>query len=164
MTDLCRYSKSFVRIISYMTGALRCTALLSLGLCCYIRQLNISLFSIPETEMKYLLPNMIWLLLFSMILSLTSGGLYAQRSVAELISVMPPPKDRVEYKDGVRQINILNDHLFVTNFWAGLQVVDISDIKNPRQTAFLPSDDEVLYPYRRKIRLYGQSLHRSAGI
>ena len=85
--------------------------------------------------MKYLLPNMIWLLLFSMILSLTSGGLYAQRSVAELISVMPPPKDRVEYKDGVRQINILNDHLFVTNFWAGLQVVDISDIKNPRQTA-----------------------------
>lgn len=97
--------------------------------------------------MKYLLPNMILLLLFSMMLSLTSGGLYAQRSVAELISVMPPPKDRVEYKDGVRQINILNDHLFVTNFWAGLQVVDISDIKNPRQTAFLPSDDEAYYTH-----------------
>lgn len=87
-------------------------------------------------------------LFFTILILLSSTlNLFAQRSAAELISSMAPPQGKIQYKDGVRQINIVDDYLFITNFWAGLQVVDISDIKNPRETAFFQSDDESYYTH-----------------
>lgn len=95
--------------------------------------------------MKRFLPNLLCILVFSIFISILPGVLHAQRSAAELISVMPPPEGDIKYKDGVRQITILDHYLFVTNFWAGLQIVDISDIRNPKQVAFFPNDDESYY-------------------
>lgn len=77
-----------------------------------------------------------------MALVILPGQGYAQRSAAELISTVPPPEGNIKYRDGVRQITLLNNYLLVTNFWAGLQVVDISDVRNPRQVAFLPTNDQ----------------------
>lgn len=95
--------------------------------------------------MKKFLPYLLCILAFSIFISLLPGVLHAQRSAAELISVMPPPEGDIKYKDGVRQITILDHYLFVTNFWAGLQIVDISDIRHPKQVAFFPNDDESYY-------------------
>jgi len=92
--------------------------------------------------MKPLLPYRIFLLILFLALAILPGGGYAQRSAAELISTVPPPEGNIKYRDGVRQITLLNNYLLVTNFWAGLQVVDISDVRNPRQIAFLPTYDQ----------------------
>ncbi len=92
--------------------------------------------------MKFVLPKVFAILIFSAIILIFCSQVYAQRSAAELIVSVPPPEGRVKYNDGVRQINIVGNYLYITNFWAGLQIVDISDIRNPRQIAFLNSDDE----------------------
>ncbi len=71
-----------------------------------------------------------------------NSTLFSQKSTAELISTIQPPQSRVEFTDGARSVTISGDYLFITNFWAGLQVVDISDIKNPQQIAYLPTHDQ----------------------
>lgn len=68
--------------------------------------------------------------------------LIAQRSAAELISTVPPPVGKIKFNDGCRQVSVLDNYLLITNFWAGLQVVDISDIRNPVQVAYLPTEDQ----------------------
>lgn len=92
--------------------------------------------------MKALLPFRVFLFILAVALGISSGRGYAQRSAAELISTVPPPQGDIKYRDGVRQITLLDNYLLVTNFWAGLQVVDISDVRNPRQVAFLPTYDQ----------------------
>jgi hypothetical protein len=92
-------------------------------------------------------PQLFFILILSFLVSMLPQTMFSQRSAAELISVMPPPQGDIKYRDGVRQITIRDHYLFATNFWAGLQVVDISDIRNPIQTAFLPCDDEAYFTH-----------------
>jgi hypothetical protein len=80
-----------------------------------------------------------------MLLAMLSGIgsiMSAQTATAEKISEVFPPKGNVKYKDGVRHITLHNNLMLVTNYWAGLQVLDISDIQNPTEIAFFPADDE----------------------
>jgi hypothetical protein len=66
----------------------------------------------------------------------------AQTATAEKVAEVLPPKGNVKYKDGVRHITLHNNLMLVTNYWAGLQILDISDIQNPKEIAFFPADDE----------------------
>lgn len=80
-------------------------------------------------------------------LSLLSEKTYAQKSAAELISEIAPPKGKVNFRDGVRQIAMRDHYLLVTNFWAGLQVIDIADLQHPQQIAFFRNTDEAFQTF-----------------
>ena len=97
--------------------------------------------------MKFSLPILMFMTALIIFMAVPAKNAFAQRSAAELIVSVPPPEGKIKYKDGVRQINIVDNYLYITNFWAGLQIVDISDISNPRQVAFLNSDDESFNTY-----------------
>ncbi len=93
--------------------------------------------------MKYALPHRPAIIIVCLFCISLSGALLAQRSVAELISeVLPASAGQIKYNDGVRQVNVHGNYLFITNFWAGLQVVDITDLRHPVQTAFLSSQGQ----------------------
>ena len=97
-----------------------------------------------------------------MIFCMSPDALFAQKSAAELISSVTPPVGVIRYNDGVRQVEVHNDHLFVTNFWAGLQVVDISDVRQPKQIAYLPSENQAYSTFIEKDRAY--LANHSAGV
>ncbi len=97
-----------------------------------------------------------------MVFCMSPDPLLAQKSAAELISTVTPPVGAIRYNDGVRQVEVYNDHLFVTNFWAGLQVVDISDIRQPKQIAYLPSENQSYATFIEKDRAY--LANHSAGV
>ncbi len=92
------------------------------------------------TKMFHRCGRLGWTVLFLSIIF--DAPLFAQNSTAELISTIQPPQTRVHYTDGARSATISGDYLFITNFWAGLQIVDISDIKNPRQIVYFSTNDE----------------------
>ena len=73
---------------------------------------------------------------------LLSTCLTAQRSAAELISTVAPPSGKIKFNDGSRQVSVIDNYLLITNFWAGLQIVDISDIHNPKEIGYLPTEDQ----------------------
>ncbi len=73
---------------------------------------------------------------------LAPPSVLAQKSVAEFVSSISPPRGKIQFTDGVRQITKSGNYLLITDIWAGLQVVDIQDMKNPRQVAFVRTDDE----------------------
>ena len=95
--------------------------------------------------MKWYSPPVILALIISIGVALLPQRLAAQRSAAELISTIAPPQGDIDYTDGVRQVLVHGQYLYITNFWAGLQVVDISDVANPRQVAFMPTEDEAYH-------------------
>ncbi|MGH1365209.1 MAG: putative Ig domain-containing protein [Calditrichia bacterium] len=96
--------------------------------------------------MRTLFPRQLKAVLFCLILSiLPIESVLAQKAVAELISTMSPAAGEIKYNDGIRQIRFLNNHLLITNFWAGLQVVDVTDIRNPIQVASMATDDQAYY-------------------
>ena len=83
-----------------------------------------------------------------------TNSVFAQKATAERIAQITPPQSVLEYKDGARQVTLSGDLLFITNFWAGLKVVDISDIRNPKQLAVFPSEDESYATFVRDNRAY----------
>ncbi len=70
-------------------------------------------------------------------------SMYSQSSTAELISTIPPPViDGIRATDGSRAVTVWDTLLLVTNYWNGLQVVDIARIEQPRELAFFPLEDQ----------------------
>ncbi|MFQ5583541.1 MAG: putative Ig domain-containing protein, partial [Calditrichia bacterium] len=92
------------------------------------------------------------------------GFLGAQRSSAELItSILPPVIDsNVQVNDGARQLVLFDNYLLITNFWAGLQLYDITDIENPSRVAFAPTDDDANYTFVDEN--YAYLANHSAGV
>jgi hypothetical protein len=63
--------------------------------------------------------------------------LFAQKASAEFISSLPPVKFETgeTINDGVRGVNFYDNYLYVVNIWVGIQVVDVSDIRNPKEVS-----------------------------
>ena len=59
----------------------------------------------------------------------------AQTASAEFISSVSPQKlvSGEQVKDGVQNVFLQGNRLYVANTWAGLQVLDVSDVKNPKE-------------------------------
>ncbi len=64
---------------------------------------------------------------------LSQIALYAQRASAEYISSIGPPSLMTgqNVRDGIHEVTYENGYLFVIDVWAGIQVVDISNINKP---------------------------------
>ncbi len=96
-----------------------------------------------ERVMKYLLAAFSFAIVFVAILT-PSSHLLAQRSSAELITTIHPPKlnNNVQVNDGARHVTIFDNQLLISNYWTGLRLFDISDVANPVQKAFVQMEDE----------------------
>jgi hypothetical protein len=66
----------------------------------------------------------------------------AQRASAEYISSIDPPSliSGENVKDGVQELIYHDNILFVIDVWAGIQVVDVSDIYNPKEIGRYQND------------------------
>jgi hypothetical protein len=89
---------------------------------------------------------------------------FGQRAAAELISSMTPPsiEENISVKDGERFVTYHNGYLFSVNFWIGIQIWDISNVKEPKRVSFLRTDDMVYH-----VNFYGDKLfaaNKNAGI
>ncbi len=75
---------------------------------------------------KYILTG--WIILFS-------GVSVAQRSSAEKMAEMGPTSLSTgqELRDGIRNVTYRNNLLYVVNVWAGIRIVDVSDVRNPKE-------------------------------
>ena len=73
------------------------------------------------------------LLLGVFIFSISAG--YAQKASAEYISKIKPArlKSGEQIYDGIKNVFYQDQKLYVTNIWAGLQIVDVSDPAHPRE-------------------------------
>jgi hypothetical protein len=96
-----------------------------------------SLQKFLETDMKR--KTYVFFIAIAMALS---AQLYAQKASAEFISSMPPVKFETgeTIKDGVRSVLYHENYLYVVNIWVGIQVVDVSDIRNPKEISKLQTD------------------------
>ncbi len=92
--------------------------------------------------MKFRILPPLYAVLTLLLISLIAPHTFAQRSAAELIHRLSPASGEIRFNDGVRQVLVHDQYLFVTNFWAGFQVVDISEVANPRPVAFLRSPEQ----------------------
>jgi len=61
--------------------------------------------------------------------------LNAQTVSAEFISSVLPQKlnSGEQVKDGVQNLFLQDNKLYVANIWAGLQILDVSDVNNPKE-------------------------------
>lgn len=57
----------------------------------------------------------------------------AQEASAEFVSDMKPTRlsSGEQSVDGIKNLFYSNKYLYITNIWAGLQILDVSDVKNP---------------------------------
>ncbi len=62
-------------------------------------------------------------------------SVFAQKASAEFISTVSPQKlvTGEQVKDGIQNLFLQGNRLYVANTWAGLQVLDVSDPKNPKE-------------------------------
>lgn len=90
------------------------------------------------------------------LLLLPVNDLLAQKSSAELINTIQPPKldNNIQVNDGERQVNIFDDHLLISNYWAGLRIFDVSDVSNPVEKAFMQLEEEAYNAYADQDYIY----------
>ena len=71
--------------------------------------------------------------------ALSSARLFAQHTTAESISFYLPPKLTTgeQVKDGIQNIYYDNQKLYVIDSWAGLQILDVSDVEHPKELTTL---------------------------
>jgi len=73
---------------------------------------------------------------FILLLNLCSiQSLMAQRASAEFISELEPPSllTGQNVKDGIQNVYYHNNILYVINIWAGIQIVDVSNMNEPKE-------------------------------
>ncbi|NOX38061.1 MAG: tandem-95 repeat protein [Calditrichaeota bacterium] len=71
-----------------------------------------------------------------------------QATVEQIAKILPPVTDKgIRLDNGSRQVTLRGNYLFITNYWGGIQVVDVSDIQNPRDVVFIPLDNEAYHTY-----------------
>ena len=63
------------------------------------------------------------------------NNLNAQQASAEFISSLGPSilNTGQPVKDGIQNVTYYNNILFVVNIWAGIQVVDVSNVYKPKE-------------------------------
>jgi hypothetical protein len=68
--------------------------------------------------------------------------LYAQGASAEFITDIEPTSlpTGQEVKDGIQNVTFNNNILYVVNVWAGIQIIDVSDIYNPKEIGKLANE------------------------
>ncbi len=83
--------------------------------------------------------------LFSIFLLHMQSPLYAQRASAELISSHAPAKlsSGEMIKEGIQNVFYLNQRLYVVNIWSGLQILDVSDVKAPKELGAYTTEHRV---------------------
>ena len=77
-----------------------------------------------------------------LIVLLLQNNVFGQKASAELISSTPPGKlpSGEQVKDGIQNL-FLKDHLlYVSNIWAGMQILDVSDVHNPKEVSTYRAD------------------------
>jgi len=64
-----------------------------------------------------------------------TANLFAQQTTAEFISSHMPPKLTTgeQVKDGVQNVYYKDQKLYVIDSWAGLQILDVTDVHQPRE-------------------------------
>ena len=74
-----------------------------------------------------------FLLICIWILVLASSNTVAQKASAEFISSVPPMKLETgeQVRDGIQNLYYKDQRLYVTNVWAGLQVLDVTNMNEP---------------------------------
>ena len=67
---------------------------------------------------------------------------YAQKASAEYISSLTPPSltSGQNVRDGVQHLTYHNNILYVIDVWAGIQVVDVADVTNPKEIGRFQND------------------------
>jgi hypothetical protein len=75
-------------------------------------------------------------------LFLVTQQLHAQRASAEFIAEIEPSSIETgqEVKDGIQNVTFENNILYVVNVWAGIQIIDVSDIYNPKEISKFPNE------------------------
>ncbi len=68
-------------------------------------------------------------------------GLAQENVSAEFISAYKPPKSMlgVQARDGIKQVQIKNNTLFVVDEYTGLQILDVSNVHKPKEIASVPT-------------------------
>lgn len=68
--------------------------------------------------------------------------LYGQKASAEFISSFPPSKlpSGEQVKDGIQNLFFKDNLLYVSNIWAGMQILDVSDVNNPKELGTYRAD------------------------
>ncbi len=80
----------------------------------------------------------------------------SQQATVELIStILPPVTDKgIRLDNGSRQIALQGNYLFITNYWGGVQVIDVTDIHQPKDVLFIPLENEAYHTYVDDTYLY----------
>ena len=77
-----------------------------------------------------------------MIIGFFTFGKAQENVSAEFISAYKPPKSMlgVQAKDGIKQVQIKNNTLFVVDEYTGLQILDVSNVHKPKEIANVPAN------------------------
>ena len=82
-------------------------------------------------------------LLTILLVTFLFNSLYSQQVSAEFVSAHQPAKlnGGEQVRDGIQNLLIDKDRLYVVNRWAGLQILDVRDIKKPKELGAFIADD-----------------------
>ncbi len=74
-----------------------------------------------------------WIVLI--MIGVTGSRLQAQQASAELISSHQPAKlaSGEQIREGIQNLLLKGNHLYLVNIWSGLQVLDVTDVKAPKE-------------------------------
>ena len=69
---------------------------------------------------------------------------WAQQATAELVATIKPMKldGKLPLEDGFRHVFIQGHTLYLTNYWAGVQIVNVQDPAAPQNLTFIPLENE----------------------
>ena len=83
--------------------------------------------------------------LFSIFFLHMQSPVYAQQASAELIRSHVPAKlaSGEMIKEGIQNVFYLNQRLYVVNIWSGLQVLNVSDVKAPKELGAYTTEHRV---------------------
>ncbi len=84
-----------------------------------------------------------YLVIWMILLAFSAQG-WAQQATAEHLATIHPMRldGTLPLDDGFRHVFIAGNHLYITNYWAGVQVVDVSNPTNPQNITFIPLENE----------------------
>ncbi len=79
----------------------------------------------------------------TLILILLPNLSMAQGTSAEFITDVKPAKLKSgeQARDGIKNVFFNDQKLYITNVWSGLQILDVSDVKNPREVGVYSTEN-----------------------
>ncbi len=91
---------------------------------------------------------------------------YGQKATAEFITSISPPalSDTIPVEDGNRYVTFHEDLLFIVNRWAGVQIVDVENIRAPQMLSFIKTKDMAQQADVQNNRLFIANKSEGVGI